>query len=116
MEPDDILLVEIIIDYCDEVADALREYSVDKKKFDEKSSIRAMFAFFVLEIGENANKLSNRFIEKYSEVEWKAIIGFRHRIVHAYNSIDADYLWDAIQNDVPRLKIYLEKVLAENTQ
>ena len=114
MEPNDILLVEMIVDYCSEVADALREYSVDRKEFDEKSAIRAMFAFFVLEIGENANKLSKGFKEKYNEIEWKAIVDFRHRLVHAYNAIDTDYLWDAVQNDVPKLKKYCEEILIEN--
>ena len=113
MESDDVLLIETIIDYCNEIADAFKEYNVDKKVFDEKSSIRAMFAFFVLEIGENANKLSKKFKENYAEIEWKSIIGFRHRIVHAYDSIDADYLWDAINNDVPKLKEYCKKILVD---
>lgn len=111
MESNDTLLLETIVNYCEEISSALKEYNVDRKIFDERSSIRAMFAFFVLEIGENANKLSDRFKETYNEMNWKAIIGFRHRIVHAYDSIDADFLWDAIQNDVPELENYCKIIL-----
>ena len=41
------------------------------------------------------------------------IIGMRNRIVHAYDQIDFEILWDAIHSDLPDLKIRLEKYLAQ---
>ena len=41
------------------------------------------------------------------------IIGMRNRIVHAYDQIDFEILWDAIHSDLPDLKIRLENYLAE---
>jgi uncharacterized protein with HEPN domain len=41
------------------------------------------------------------------------IIGMRNRIVHAYDQIDFEILWDAIHSDLPDLKIRLEKYMAE---
>jgi uncharacterized protein with HEPN domain len=41
------------------------------------------------------------------------IIGMRNRIVHAYDQIDFEILWDAIHSDLPDLKIRLENYMAE---
>jgi len=46
-----------------------------------------MLAFFISQIGESANQLSTEFTEAHPEIEWKAIIGFRNRIIHAYGKI-----------------------------
>ena len=43
----------------------------------------------------------------------QAAIGMRNRIVHAYDQIDFEILWDAIHSDLPDLKIRLENYLAE---
>lgn len=43
----------------------------------------------------------------------RKIIGMRNRIVHAYDQIDYEILWDAIHTNLPGLKIRLEMVLAE---
>jgi len=41
------------------------------------------------------------------------IIGMRNPIVHAYDQIDFEILWDAIHSDLPDLKIGQEKYLAQ---
>jgi uncharacterized protein with HEPN domain len=41
-------------------------------------------------IGEAANKLSDEMKQKYSEVDWRGIAGFRNILVHEY--FDIDYL------------------------
>ena len=43
----------------------------------------------------------------------QAAIGMRNRIVHAYDQIDFEILWEAIHSDLPELKIRLENYLAE---
>ena len=43
----------------------------------------------------------------------QAAIGLRNRIVHAYDQIDFEILWDAIHSDLSDLKIRLESYLAE---
>ena len=43
----------------------------------------------------------------------QAAIGMRNRIVHAYDQIDFEILWDAIHSDLSDLKIRLESYLAE---
>ena len=40
----------------------------------------------------------------------------RNRLVHGYNSVDLDVLWDTIEDDLPPLIAELEKILGEESQ
>ncbi|MDB5120053.1 MAG: hypothetical protein JWN56_1271 [Sphingobacteriales bacterium] len=61
-------------------------------------------------IGEAANYLSAETKERFSNVEWKQIIGMRHILVHEYFGIDANLIWQVIMNDLPTLKAKIEVV------
>lgn len=39
------------------------------------------------------------------------IVGFRNRLIHGYNVIDQEAVWDAIQRHVPVLVADIEKML-----
>jgi uncharacterized protein with HEPN domain len=54
-------------------------------------------------IGEAANKLSAEFRDAHPETPWSEIIGMRHRLVHAYNEIRLEIVWDVVQNRLPAL-------------
>ena len=61
-------------------------------------------------IGEACYKLSKEFRAKHSDMDWDAIEGMRHVLVHGYYQIKPDQLWDTIQNDIIELKTYLESL------
>lgn len=39
-------------------------------------------------IGEAANKISIEIKQKFTDIEWRQIIGFRHILVHEYFGVD----------------------------
>lgn len=55
-------------------------------------------------IGEATNHLSAVLTSKYTNVEWKQIIGLRHVLVHEYFGVDVKVVWDIIQSDMPNFK------------
>lgn len=61
-------------------------------------------------IGEACYKLSKEFREEHSEMDWDAIEGMRHVLVHGYYQIHEEQLWDTIQNDIPELNAYLKEL------
>lgn len=63
-------------------------------------------------IGEAVYMLSEEFRKAHPEVEWDAIEGMRHVLVHGYYQIDPEQLWDTIDKDIPLLKPQIEKLLA----
>lgn len=57
----------------------------------------------ILVIGEATKKLSTEFRENYSNIPWREIAGMRDVIVHDYNRVDIEAVWDVVQNDLPHL-------------
>lgn len=55
-------------------------------------------------IGEAASKTSESFRAAHREIEWRRIIGLRHRIVHEYFGIDFQILWTIRTDYLPILK------------
>ncbi len=65
-------------------------------------------------IGEAAARVSPEGQAEYSFIPWKEVVGMRNRLVHGYDSIDLDVLWDTIEDDLPPLIDELERVLDED--
>lgn len=63
-----------------------------------------------LVIGETVLRLDPEFIEAHKEMEWHKIRGFRNLVAHDYFGIDAEEVWDIIQNKIPQLKTFIKRV------
>lgn len=63
-------------------------------------------------IGEAANHLTEETRESFNEIEWRQIIGLRHVLVHEYFGVDGKLIWQMIREDIPQLKIKIEKILS----
>ncbi|MFO7555053.1 MAG: HepT-like ribonuclease domain-containing protein [Desulfobacterales bacterium] len=62
-------------------------------------------------IGEAAVRVRNESREKYPSIPWLQIVGMRNRLVHGYDAVDLDVLWNTIIHDLPPLIVGLEKIL-----
>ncbi len=70
----------------------------------DKDSMLAFALVRAIEIvGEAATKVSIETREQHPEVPWAAIIGMRHRLIHAYFDINHDILWTTATEAVPDL-------------
>jgi uncharacterized protein with HEPN domain/predicted nucleotidyltransferase len=66
-------------------------------------------------IGEAAAKVPQTMREKYPEVPWTTMVGFRNIVVHEYENTDYTVMWDTIQNDLPDNLAKVEAVFAAET-
>ena len=64
-------------------------------------------------IGEAVYMLTKEFREMHTEVDWDAIEGMRHVLVHGYYKIKPKQLWNTIEHDIPELKPFIEKYYKE---
>ena len=62
-------------------------------------------------IGEASTKIDPLFQEEHSEIPWYLMRGMRNRLIHDYNEIDIDLVWQTIQVDIPDLKKKIERIL-----
>ena len=62
-------------------------------------------------IGEAANRIPEEFQDDNPEIPWMEIIGMRNRLIHGYDEVDFDFLWNVVRNDLPKLVKQLNKNL-----
>ena len=63
-------------------------------------------------IGEASKNIPDNIRERYSQIEWKKIIGLRNIIAHAYFSLEDDIIWDTLQTKLDPLKNCIEPAAA----
>lgn len=66
-------------------------------------------------VGVAANRVSKETQQRHSQIPWSQIIGMRNRLVHGYDAVDLNILWDIVQEDLPPVIAELEKILGENS-
>lgn len=63
--------------------------------------------------GEAANRVSTETQRQHPNIPWQQIIGMRNRIIHGYDVVDYDLLWDTIRTDLPPLIQALQSATEE---
>lgn len=108
---DDMLLsCQRILTYTDTIT--YEQFIADPMKMD------AVIRNFEV-IGEAANRLPEPFKDRYTNIDWHRIRGFRNRIVHDYIGIDYSIVWEIKEHFLPTLIESLFAIagedLSENT-
>ncbi len=62
-------------------------------------------------IGEAARRISETTRQTLTTIPWVAINGMRNRLVHEYDDLDLDTVWNTAVNSLPVLIMELEKVI-----
>ena len=100
------------------ILDAINVLLENKSRytFEEVAGDSILFYGFVKHveiIGEAVYMLTKEFKETHPEVEWEAIEGMRHVLVHGYYKIKPIQIWNTIEDDIPVLKPFIEKYYFE---
>ena len=99
-----------IIKRCDRVIEIVSNISVTD--FSLNDDVKEVVCFNLFQIGELANGLSIEFIKEYNKIPWKQIIGMRNRIVHGYDTINFEIVWNTATESIPELKSYCKEILS----
>ena len=98
-----------IIEHCKRIEEKIS--FATRETFDENKDIEEIVCFNLLQIGELAKSLSDEFLTKYNEVDWKGIKGMRDQVAHGYGTIDLDKIWKSASQEVKPLREYCQLIL-----
>ena len=110
---DDRIILVDMLDHAREAFDLLGDASLDDLM--DNRMMQLALQKLVEVVGEAANRISEETRQQHTAIVWKEIIGTRHRLVHDYNYVDLDVLWDTIITDLPSLIGQLESIVEEGS-
>ena len=71
--------------------------------FNDDELINSAVNFKFIQIAENAAKLSKELIDNNTSIPWNKIKGLRNMIVHEYENVIFDVIFNTVKNDLPVL-------------
>lgn len=81
---------------------------LDRGAFREDAKTQAAVLHELLVMGEAVKRLSAEFRASVPAVPWSLIAGMRDFLIHHYDNVDVDEVWNALSRDVPQLIAALE--------
>lgn len=102
----------------DMAAAAIREFCQDRSFQDYESDLmlRSACERQLEIIGEAMTRLRDGHADTFENVsEGPAIIGFRNRVIHGYDTVDSEIVWDIIHNKLPDLEASVTGLLQDRS-
>ena len=106
---DDQVAVHHMLDY----ARTARRMAAGRARgdLDTDEMLRLALTRAIEVIGEAAARVSPAGRQSHPNIPWSQIVGARNRLIHGYDAINLDILWEIVTLDLPPLISELERVL-----
>jgi uncharacterized protein with HEPN domain len=108
MSPNDAALLD--------VAQALRRARAfiagyNQARFDADIEKQSAVIYQLMVAGEAIKRLSPEFRAGHPGVPWRKVTGMRDVLIHAYDQIDLEVVWETVVEDVPKFLAVIEPLL-----
>lgn len=101
MKKNNLLYIEDIVKSCEKIL----EYTanITHKEFLNNELLKDAIVRNIEIIGEAANRLDRDFVYSHQEFPTRDTITMRNKLIHDYDFVDFDIVWETVINDIPRL-------------
>lgn len=106
------IVIQKMLDYCNDIESFISEFNGSFEVYQSKSSFRYSCDLCVIQIGELTTRLTDEFKAQHSEIPWRQVKNIRNMYAHEYEKVDFEQAWKILTEDIPALKVQLEKILA----
>jgi uncharacterized protein with HEPN domain len=102
--------------YLNDILEAIsmiEEYTRDLNKSDFERDLKvqdAVIRRFEI-IGEATKNISPTLRNRYPDIPWRDVAGFRDVLIHEYFGIDAGRVWGVIEDYLPKLKSQINEII-----
>ena len=102
--------------YLNHILDSIKNVFSDTQNFTfeqflENRQVKDAVTRNVEIIGEAVKRLSEKIYTDSPDVPWQKIARTRDMLIHHYFDVDDQQLWKIVEDDLPKLKISIEKIL-----
>jgi uncharacterized protein with HEPN domain len=108
MARDEAVLLDIV-----RAAQLVLEFrqGMDRAAFFEDLKTQSAILHQLMVMGEAVKRLSVEFRVHHPEVPWTLIAGMRDKLIHGYDIVDLEQVWQTAVGDVPELLSLVEPLL-----
>ncbi|AVQ72499.1 MULTISPECIES: HepT-like ribonuclease domain-containing protein [Microcystis] len=95
-------------DYICLIVNAIRRIlrytdGIGKSELENNDEKLSAILYQITIIGEATKRLSVIFRQQHPEIPWREMAGMRDVIVHKYDQLDLDVVWDIVENKLTEL-------------
>jgi uncharacterized protein with HEPN domain len=88
-----------------EVAERAVQFIVGRQRpdLDEDRMLLFTLVHTIEVLDEAASKISEETRATHTGIPWRAIIGMRNRLIHAYFEVNTEIVWQTVTQEIPAL-------------
>lgn len=102
------IIVEKLLSYTEKLLDYCED--LDYEQFSADTKLVEACVFNLSQMGELANRVDEEFAQSHTEIPWRLLYGLRNRIVHDYEGVNLQLIWEIIDGDLVPLRNALAKI------
>jgi uncharacterized protein with HEPN domain len=111
MPHSDVAYLQHILDAIAPIEEYLR--GVTEEEFNRRYLIQDGVIRQIEIIGEATKQLSKELRKKNAHIPWGDIAGMRDKLTHHYFGVDVGEVWLTAKEDMPVLKLEVERIVKE---
>ena len=98
--------------HIDEAITKIMQYTKKgRRKFDREEGTQNSVIYYLQIIGEAASAIPQDFRDKHPEIPWRQMINTRNKLIHNYDGIDLDIVWETATISIPDLQAKIDAIL-----
>jgi uncharacterized protein with HEPN domain len=83
-----------------------------RKDLDEDRMFCLAMTHAAVIVGEAAKRVTDGGRARAPEIPWPKVVSTRNRLIHGYDKVDLDLLWNTLRVDIPQLLQAIEGAVA----
>ncbi len=84
--------------------------AIAMNKFVVDSKLVEACVFNLSQLGELCRLADSKYMQEHPEIPWHELYGLRNRIVHDYEGVNLNLIWQIINEDLPPLITSLQNL------
>ncbi len=84
---------------------------IDQDNLQQDDEKQAAILYRLIVIGEATKRLSDELREQYPMIPWRQMAGLRDVVIHDYDELDFDILWNVIHINLPDILPEIQAIL-----